>query len=229
MKIKLGPLALVYNGSGRFLERDAEARRLVFEARATTGGATAPPPPGHRVLGRQRVRDRRRAAHRPGLHRPAGPVRQRGDLRRQRQAARPVRQLCVRPVRRGPRGPGAEDDGRGRRAGGGGRRAVGGVGRATTWDDGQDAEDERADRRDGGGRPADGDGRRRRREAARPRRPTGRPRRSRSRPPSRSPPPYRYTPPSDLSQADVSGGHLVGTVLRRYGPRSGSCPWWWSS
>ena len=45
IKIKIGPLALVYNGSGRFLERDAEARRLVFEAsgddRRGNGTATA--------------------------------------------------------------------------------------------------------------------------------------------------------------------------------------------
>ena len=45
MKIKIGPLALVYNGSGRFLERDATARRLVFQAsgadRRGNGTATA--------------------------------------------------------------------------------------------------------------------------------------------------------------------------------------------
>ena len=45
IKIKIGPLALVYNGSGRFLERDAEARRLVFQAsgddRRGNGTATA--------------------------------------------------------------------------------------------------------------------------------------------------------------------------------------------
>ena len=45
IKIKLGPMALVYNGSGRFLERDAEARRLVFQAsgddRRGNGTATA--------------------------------------------------------------------------------------------------------------------------------------------------------------------------------------------
>lgn len=32
IKIKMGSMALVYQGSGRFLERDAEARRLVFQA-----------------------------------------------------------------------------------------------------------------------------------------------------------------------------------------------------
>ena len=45
IKIKIGPLALFYNGSGRFLERDAEAHRLVFEAsgddRRGNGSATA--------------------------------------------------------------------------------------------------------------------------------------------------------------------------------------------
>jgi carbon monoxide dehydrogenase subunit G len=45
VKIKLGPLALVYDGSGRFLERDSMAHRLVFEAsgadRRGNGAATA--------------------------------------------------------------------------------------------------------------------------------------------------------------------------------------------
>jgi uncharacterized protein len=45
MKVKIGPLALVFNGSGRFLERDAVARRLVFETsgadRRGNGTATA--------------------------------------------------------------------------------------------------------------------------------------------------------------------------------------------
>lgn len=45
IKIKLGPMALVYNGTGRFLERDATARRLVFQAsgadRRGNGTATA--------------------------------------------------------------------------------------------------------------------------------------------------------------------------------------------
>ena len=62
VKIKLGPLALVYNGSGRFLERDADARRLVFQAsgddRRGNGTATAKVTAS---FGRQRVRDRRRA------------------------------------------------------------------------------------------------------------------------------------------------------------------------
>ena len=46
IKVKLGPVALVYNGSGRFVERDPESHRLVLEARARTAGATAPPPRG---------------------------------------------------------------------------------------------------------------------------------------------------------------------------------------
>ena len=45
IKIKIGTLALVYNGSGRILERDAAARRLVFQASGTdrrgNGTATA--------------------------------------------------------------------------------------------------------------------------------------------------------------------------------------------
>ena len=45
VKIKLGPLALVYDGSGRFLERDSGTRRLVFQAtgadRRGNGTATA--------------------------------------------------------------------------------------------------------------------------------------------------------------------------------------------
>ena len=45
IKIKIGPLALVYDGSGRFLERDAAARRVVFQAsgddRRGNGTATA--------------------------------------------------------------------------------------------------------------------------------------------------------------------------------------------
>ena len=45
VKIKIGPLALVYDGSGRFLERNAAERRLVFQAsgddRRGNGSATA--------------------------------------------------------------------------------------------------------------------------------------------------------------------------------------------
>ncbi len=37
VKVKLGPTALVYSGSGRYLERDAGARRVVFEAHGTDG------------------------------------------------------------------------------------------------------------------------------------------------------------------------------------------------
>src|SRR5699024_10220625 len=32
VKVKLGPIALQYNGSGRFVERDESARRAVIEA-----------------------------------------------------------------------------------------------------------------------------------------------------------------------------------------------------
>jgi uncharacterized protein len=45
IKVKLGPVALVYNGSGRFVERDPEAHRVVIEAqgqdRRGNGTATA--------------------------------------------------------------------------------------------------------------------------------------------------------------------------------------------
>jgi carbon monoxide dehydrogenase subunit G len=45
VKIKVGPIALVYNGSGRYVERDGEARRVVIEARGEdrrgNGTATA--------------------------------------------------------------------------------------------------------------------------------------------------------------------------------------------
>ena len=44
VKIKVGPIALVYNGSGRYVERDGEAHRVVIEAAARTGAGTAPPP-----------------------------------------------------------------------------------------------------------------------------------------------------------------------------------------
>ena len=33
VKVKLGPIALVYNGNGRFLEKDEDARRFVVEAK----------------------------------------------------------------------------------------------------------------------------------------------------------------------------------------------------
>jgi carbon monoxide dehydrogenase subunit G len=45
VKIKLGPISLLYNGSGRYLERNNEARRVVIEARGKdkrgNGTATA--------------------------------------------------------------------------------------------------------------------------------------------------------------------------------------------
>ena len=45
IKVKLGPVALVYNGSGRFVERDPQAHRVVIEARGQdrrgNGTATA--------------------------------------------------------------------------------------------------------------------------------------------------------------------------------------------
>ena len=105
IKVKLGPIGLVYDGIGPI--RRARLRRATAGARGPRGGpprATAPPtpawsPPPHR----QRRGHRRRPEHRSDRHRQAGPVRRRGDRRRQRQADGPVRELRGRPPRRGVR------------------------------------------------------------------------------------------------------------------------------
>jgi carbon monoxide dehydrogenase subunit G len=42
-KIKLGPIAMQYNGVGTYVERDESAHRAVIGPRARTSGATARP------------------------------------------------------------------------------------------------------------------------------------------------------------------------------------------
>ena len=95
VKVKLGPIALVYNGSGTFVEKDEAAHRFVVDAKGKDkrGNGTA----GAKVTltmadGRVR-RHRRRGGHRPGDHRQARAVRPRRDAGRLRQAARAVRGL----------------------------------------------------------------------------------------------------------------------------------------
>ena len=41
VKVKLGPITLLYAGSGSFVERDEAAYRAVLQAKARTSGATA--------------------------------------------------------------------------------------------------------------------------------------------------------------------------------------------
>ena len=105
-KVKLGPIALVYNGSGTFVEKDESARRMVIDAKGKDkrGNGTA----GAHVtatMTEEGTGTQGRGAHRPGHHRQARAVRPRGDAGRQRQAARPVHRL-----------PGAEGGRRGSRA-----------------------------------------------------------------------------------------------------------------
>ncbi len=154
IKIKIGPLALFYNGSGRFLERDAEAHRLVFEAsgddRRGNGSATARVTAS--LVGNGSGTEVELTTDLDFSGRPAqfgsGVVSDVSD-----KLLRPVRQLCLRPLRRWARGAGRR--GRGRRgcAGDRGRRAVGGMGRRRGAGGRATSERRRADRRDGGGRP----------------------------------------------------------------------------
>ena len=102
VKVKLGPIALVYNGSGTFVEKDETAHRFVVDAKGKDkrGNGTA----GAKVtlsmaLGGVRGH-RRRGAHRPGGHRQAGAVRPRRHAGRLGQAARPVRGLPGAAARR---------------------------------------------------------------------------------------------------------------------------------
>ena len=123
-KVKLGPIALVYNGSGTFTEKDETARRMVIDAKGKDkrGNGTA----GAHVTATMTeagTGTRVEVAHRAGHHRQARPVRAGGDAGRQRQAARPVHRLpraeggCQLPrqPRPSPRSPS-------RRPGGGCRR-----------------------------------------------------------------------------------------------------------
>ena len=100
-KVKLGPIALVYNGSGTFVEKDEAAHRFVVDAKGKDkrGNGTA----GAKVtLSMAEVdgRHRGRGADRPVDHRQAGAVRPRRDAGRVRQAARPVRAVSRRPAHR---------------------------------------------------------------------------------------------------------------------------------
>ena len=92
VKIKLGPISLMYNGSGRYVERNDADRRVVIEARAgqtRNGTATATVLP-HSP---RRCTDRRRSIDRPGDYREAADS-VAGDLRRQRQAGLISSELC---------------------------------------------------------------------------------------------------------------------------------------
>ena len=107
VKVKLGPIALVYNGTGTFTEKDEATHRMVVDAKGkdkrgngTAGAAVV------MTMTRGRYVDRHRGGHRPGHHRQAGAVRPRRDAGRVRQAARAVRGV-----------PGAAVRGRRRRGG----------------------------------------------------------------------------------------------------------------
>ena len=106
-KVKLGPIALVYNGSGTFVEKDEVAHRFVVDAKGKDkrGNGTA----GAKVtlsMDGGSGRHRCRGADRPRDHREARAVRARCHAGRVRQAARTVRCLPGDPAHRGcPRGP----------------------------------------------------------------------------------------------------------------------------
>ena len=78
VKVKLGPIALVYNGSGTFVEKDEAAKRFVVDAKGKdkrgngTAGAHVTVDDGRRGRLHGRV-----GPDRPGDHRQAGPVRTR--------------------------------------------------------------------------------------------------------------------------------------------------------
>ncbi len=91
-KVKLGPIALVYSGTGTFVEKDESAKRFVVDAKGKDkrGNGTAGAKVTARLVdagGSTEVT----VAHRPGHHRQARPVRPRGHAGRVRQAAGPVR------------------------------------------------------------------------------------------------------------------------------------------
>ena len=94
VKVKLGPIALVYNGSGTFVEKDEEAHRFVVDAKGKdkrgNGTAGAKVTVSMAEAGGSTDVD---GGDRPGHHRQAGAVRARGDAGRLRQAARAVRRL----------------------------------------------------------------------------------------------------------------------------------------
>ena len=104
VKVKLGPIALQYAGSGQFIERDDTAHRAVIEAKGKDkrGNGTAG---ADRDVAARAVRgghpDRRH--DRPVDHRQAGAVRPRGHAGGLRQAAPAVRRVHREPVRRARR------------------------------------------------------------------------------------------------------------------------------
>ena len=229
IKIKIGPLALVYNGSGRFLERDAEARRLVFQASGDDrrGNGTATAKVTASLVGNGSGTDVELTTDLDFTGRPAqfgsGVVSDVSDKLFDQFVS------CV-SVRfaDGSRGPGARGRGRGRGAGGGGRRAVGGVGRRGVGRGGRTPSDEQPtvemaavgtavandtgadDETTVAGR--DARDRNRRRPRPLPRRPTATPR------PATSPRPTPTWWPTWWAPCS-------GATARC----SGSCPWWWSS
>ena len=81
VKIKLGPIALVYNGSGRYVERNDAERRVVIEARGKdkrgNGTATAKVTAKFAESGEQTQIE---VSDRLGDHRKACTVRPRRDL-----------------------------------------------------------------------------------------------------------------------------------------------------
>ncbi len=96
VKVKLGPIALVYNGTGTFVEKDEATHRLVIDAKGKDkrGNGTAGAMVTATMTEAVGRRHRRRGQDRPQHHRQGRPVRpRRRDPGRLRQAARPVRGL----------------------------------------------------------------------------------------------------------------------------------------
>ena len=108
VKVKLGPIALVYNGSGTFVEKDEAAHRLVIDAKGKDkrGNGTAGAMVTAVMTDAGERRDGRRGHHRPDHHRQGRAVRPRQrDQGRLRQAARPVRGLPRAAAERRPTPP----------------------------------------------------------------------------------------------------------------------------
>ncbi len=100
-KVKLGPIALVYNGSGTFVEKDEAAHRFVVEAKGKDKRGNGTAGANVTVSMADVVRIHRRGGrHRPLRHRQACAVRPWRDAGRLGQAPRPVRRLPRDPARR---------------------------------------------------------------------------------------------------------------------------------
>jgi uncharacterized protein len=219
IKIKIGPLALVFNGSGRFLERDADARRLVFQASGDDlrGNGTATAKVTASLVGNGSGTDVELTTDLDFTGRPA----QFGSEVVSDVSDKLFDQFvsCV-SVRfaEGLGAPAAEDE------------AVAAEPVAADdelweewagedWDEAQDAIDqqptvEMAAVGTAGADVAGAD------EETTVSGETPEPEPAPT--PTAPPPPYRYTPPSDLSQADAHVvANVVGTLLRRYGPLLG--------